>query len=334
MFNKIQFKWLVGIFAVLLLLSVIVIILNRSESAASKNRTFKSELTEFDTANVTRITILPKFGGTPIDLFKRDGKWKVTVDEKDYNADPSAIKGMLTNLITLRATRIAATKKDQWAKYELTDSAATHVMVNEGKKIGVDIYLGKFSYQQPKNPNPYMYQQQGKMTSYVRLAGDKNVYAVDGMIAMSFNRQAGDFRNRTLIRSNKENWNRLAFNTPENSYSLTRQDNSWMIDGLLADSASVASYLSSLAWLNSSNFIEESVLRSNSPVYSLSIEGENMAVPIKIQAFAADSLNGFAITSSMNEGSYFSGNKIGLFDKIFKKKESFLKKDQESTVKP
>ncbi len=324
MFNRINFKWLLAVFGVLLLLSIVVILLNRGESAANKNRTFKSELTDFDTANVTRIMIIPKLGGIPVDLFKHNDQWKVSINEQDYNADPSAVKGMLSNLMSLKATRVAANKKDQWAKYEVTDSAATHVLVNEGKKIAVNIYLGKFSYQQPKNANPYMYQQQGKMTSYIRLAGDKQVYAVDGMIAMTFNRQASDFRNRTLIRSNKENWNRLAFTTPENSFNLTRQGDNWMIDGLLTDSALVVSYLSSLAWLNSSSFIEESALTSNTPVFTLSIEGENMAAPIKIRAFPADTINLYAITSSMNNGTYFSGSKNGLFNKIFADKDSFL----------
>lgn len=325
MFNKINIKWLIGSFVVLLLLTVLVILINHSKSTVSKNRTFQSELTDFDTTNVTRITIIQKTGGEPIDLVKNKDDWKIYAKEQEYNADPLVIKGMLMSLKSLRATRIAANSKDQWKKYEVTDSAATHVMINEGKKVVADIYLGKFSYQQPKNNNPYMYQQQGTMTSYVRIAGDKHVYATDGMIAMSFNRQASDFRNRTLIRSNKDKWNRLAFTTPEKSFSLTKQGNNWMIDGLTTDSASVVSYLSTLARLSSSAFVEESVLTSQNPLYALSIEGENIAVPIKIQAFPADTVNQFAVTSSLNEGTYFSGSKNGLFDKIFIEKESLLK---------
>lgn len=326
MFNKINIKWLIGSFAVLLLLSVLVVLLNHSKSTASKNRTFKSEIVDFDTANVSRITIIPKTGGVPIDLVNSKNIWKVRINDQEYNADPSAVKGMLTNLKSLRATRIAANSKDQWSKYEVTDSSATHVMLNEGKKVVLDIYLGKFSYRQPKNTNPYMYQQQGTMTSYVRIAGDKHVYATDGMITMSFNRQANDFRNRTLIRSDKEKWNRLEFTTPESSFRLTKQGNSWMIDGLTADSASVVSYLSSLSRLNSPAFIEESVRTSENPLYTLSIEGENMALPIKIQAFPADTVNIYAITSSMNEGSFFSGNN-NFFNKIFVAKENFMKSD-------
>jgi hypothetical protein len=119
---------------------------------------------------------------------------------------------MINTLASLRATRVAANEKSQWKQYEVTDSAASRVQLFAGKKMVVDLYLGKLSYQQPKNTNPYYYyQQQGKMTSYIRPAKDKKVYAVDGLLALSFNRQASDFRDRTVIRGNKDTWNRLSF---------------------------------------------------------------------------------------------------------------------------
>jgi hypothetical protein len=60
MFNNIKTKWLAGIFALLAALTVIVIIANNSKSTISRNRTFKSEITDFDTAKVTQIIIYPK----------------------------------------------------------------------------------------------------------------------------------------------------------------------------------------------------------------------------------------------------------------------------------
>jgi hypothetical protein len=70
--------------------------------------------------------------------------------------------------------------------------------------------------------------------------------------------------------------------------------------------------------------VEESVMLSETPVYELSIEGENMAVPIRLKAFRADTTNVFAISSSLNTGTFFSGKKTGLFDKAIKKKEYFF----------
>ncbi|MBA7619086.1 hypothetical protein ES703_26418 [subsurface metagenome] len=323
MFSRMNIKWLAGIFLTLLLLAVIVVIKNNSQSAINRNRSFNSQLTDFDTSKVTRLIIYPKSGNDLVELKKESEHWKIVVDGKDYNADHSAIKGMMTSLISLTATRIAAKDKDQWDTYEVSDSAATRVHVIADKKTVADVYLGKFSYQQPKNPNPYM-QQQGKMTSYVRIAGDNNVYAVDGIIAMSFSRQTNDFRNRTLIRSNKEDWNRLTFHGPVEAFNLFKQGENWMIDGLVADSASVARYLSSLAWLSSSDFIDQSDKLGSDPSYTLSIEGENMVAPVKVFAFGTDTSNKYAIVSSLNKDTYFSGSKSGLFDKIFVGKDHFF----------
>jgi hypothetical protein len=325
MFSNIKTKWLIGAFGVLLILSVLAIVSNNSKSTLSRNRTFNSVLTDFDTTKVSQIYIYPKFKKEPIVLTKNGEDWKVAIDNKKYNADPNIIKGMLNTLITLRATRLAAKSKSQWAEFELTDSAASRVQLVAGKKTVVDLYMGKFSYQQPKNTNPYdYYRQQGKMTSYVRLAGKKEVFAVEGLLAMSFNRQANDFRNRTIIRSNKETWNRLAFSGPDKTYDLVKKGNAWTVDGIAADSASVAKYLGSLAYLSNSNFVEASVMASDKPMYTLSIEGENLPKPIKLNAFPADTTNQFAISSSLNDGAYFSGNKNGLFEKIFVGKDYFF----------
>jgi hypothetical protein len=326
MFNKIKIKWLIITFSALLILAVAALISNNSKSTISRNRTFKSELTDFDTTKITQICIYPKLKNETIILSKSGDDWKVMVEDKEYNADPNTIKGMIHTLLNLRATRLAANDRAQWAEYELTDSAASRVQLLAGKNTVVDVYLGKFSYQQPKNVNPYDYRQQGKMTSYVRLAGHKEVYAVDGFIAMSFNRKADDFRNRTIVRSEKETWNRLSFTGPDHTFDLVKQGNQWTIGGLLADSASVAKYVGSLAWLSNSAFVEENVMLSDKPLYTLSIEGENMASPIKISAFPADTLNKYAISSTLNEGAYFSGSSNGLFEKIFVGKENLLVK--------
>lgn len=330
MFNKLNAKLLFGIFAILLILVAVAVLRNKSQSAASRNRTFKSELTDFDSSAVDKLVLYPKSNTKAIELSKKDGSWYVNIEDVKYNADPGAIKGMLASLVDLRATRIAANDKSQWEKYEVTDSTATRVEVYSGKKVVSDIYIGKFSYQQPRNqnPNPYM-QQQGKMTSYVRLGNKKDVYAVDGFLSMTFNRQPNDFRNKSIVKSNKAQWTRLNFSGPMQMFNLTKQGTSWMIEGLETDSTITAKYMSALANLYSSDFIESAQLRSDKPTYTVTIEGENIAVPIKVFAFEADTTNKYAISSSTNEGSFFSGNKSGLFEKVFPGKESFFNTEAE-----
>jgi hypothetical protein len=324
MFKQLNMKWLAGIFLSLLLIVAIVILKDKS-GTKNRNRTFKSELTDFDSAKVTSILILPKMMGEKISITKEGDIWQLATKGKKYSADENAVKGMLMSLVSLKAERIAARNKDKWKEYEVTDSAATHVQVYTGKKMVCDVYLGKFSYQQPANPNPYQ-QQQGTLTSYVRMAGDNEVYAVEGFIAMAFNRQANDFRNHTVVRVEKENITRLSISSPEGTYSLAKQGNGWTMNGVIADSVSIANYVSQIAWLNNSSFLDEPILESNNPDYTLNIETGNSSAPIKIEAIRSDMTNVFAIKSSQNQGTYFSGKQSGLMEKIFAKKEQFLPK--------
>jgi hypothetical protein len=322
MFKKLDIKWLVGIFATLLVIVVIVTLIDK-KSTINHNRTFNSELTNIDTANVSAIIIYPKSKKEHIELVKTDEIWQVTIKNKKYNADENSLKNIIVTLGSMQATRVAAKDKSAWAEYEVTDSAATHLIVKEGKKVTADLYIGKFSYKQPKNANPYM-QQRGTLTSYVRLAGEEEVYAVDGILSMAFNREASDFRNHTIIKSEKEKWTKLTFIRPDGPFYLNKQNDRWMIDGIMADSASVAEYLSSISWLSNGNYIDESLVETNAMVYQLSIEGENFTQPINIKALKADTSNVFAIASSLNEGNYFSGKNSGLMEKIFVDKSKFL----------
>lgn len=325
MFKKLDIKWLAGIFAALLIIVIIVVLVDK-KATTNRNRTFVSELTSIDTAKVTAIIIYPKAKEESIELNKSGKDWQVSIGNKKYIADENSILNILGTIGTLKATRVAAKDESGWKEYEVTDSAASHVIVKEGTKIIADLYIGKFSFKPQKNANPYMQQGGGSLTSYIRLAGEKEVYAVEGILSMIFNRGADDFRSHTIIKSEKEKWTKLSFVRPEGPFYLTKKGEQWMVDGIMADSAAVAEYLGAVSFINNGNFIDESLIRSSTPDFQLIIEGENIIEPIKVQAFKADTTNAYAILSSMNTGNYFSGKGSGLTEKIFVNKEKFLLK--------
>ncbi|MBN2347656.1 MAG: DUF4340 domain-containing protein [Bacteroidales bacterium] len=322
MLNKIKLSTLLFIFIILLVL-VSVLLLHDSKKG---DRSFRSDLVEMDTAKVTSIIIIPRSDkDQPVKIKKQGSGWKVTVEAKDYNADKNSINSMLSSLTELKSLRVAATDKSKWESFEVNDSLATRVQIKAGKKKITDIYIGKFFYKQPQNPNPYSRNQMGKMTTYVRLQGDKEVYAVDGFLSMIFNRKAGDFRDKTVIMSNKSDWSRLTFTYPaDSSFILYNESGRWMIDGILADSANVVNYLNKISRLSSSEFADNQQPLNASPDFKLSVEG---ASPIQVKAYAAaDSLNAYLVSSSMNEGVFFNGIKDGLMDKLFIGKSELIAK--------
>lgn len=322
MFSKFNIKWLAGIFVALLILVVIVKIRESSKTAHNRNRTFTSQLTNFDSASVGSIYITPK-SGKSVHLYKDVKGWKVESKGKKYNADINLVTNMIQQMKGLTAVSIAANGKDKWKEFQVTDSAATNVKFMNGNKTLMDIYLGKFSYKKPTNYNPYM-RQQGNMTSYVRVNGDNRVYAVSGFLAMSFNRQANDFRNRQLISGDKNEWKQLSFKEGDKSFDLINKNGKWTIGGLPADSAATVKYLNSIERVYSSDFVADSVLKSNEPDYTLDISSGPKGESIQINAFKADTANAYALSSSLNEGTYFSGKKSKLMNKIFITKEQLM----------
>jgi hypothetical protein len=320
MFKKINIKTLVIVFA--LLLGILVV----TELMESKKgeRSFKDYILSFDKDKVTSVAISNPKGGQNVYIEKKkEGDWTVAKGEEEYNADGDRVDQLLQSLQELKPRRVAATRKDKWEDFEVTDSAAVQVRIEKDGKSAGELYIGKFSYKQPSNP----YQRQGDMISYVRVGGEKEVYAVSGFLKMNFSAEVDSYRDKTVIDSEKSNWNSLDFSFPgDSSYQLVRQEGKWLAGGLLADSATVAKYLNKLSSLTSSNFAEKSQMASNTPSYTLTITGNNIPAPVQVEAYPfAGEEGSFVITSSQNKGTYFDGAKSDLFNKIFKGRSHFYK---------
>lgn len=322
MFNKVNTRYLFIIFIVLLAMVFITV----PSGNKKKMRSFKSELSNFEIESVNSFVIYPKAGGESISFKKAGDNWLVADSKGEYNADNTQVENMLGSLSHLRAKRLAAKGKDDWEKFELSDSLATRVNILKGEESLADVYIGKFSYSAPPQAmSPYR-QQQGTMTSYVRLGKEKEVYAVDGFLSMTFNRQMRNFRDSRLIQINESDLQNITVQSPAGSYSLVKNDSVWMIDGVLADSASMAKYLSELGHLRSSNFLGEKDLPQGTPSHQLKLEDGAGALMVQVDAFVMDTSE-VAVRSTLNPGTWFDGSKEELYSKVFKNKTFFLKSE-------
>ncbi|MBN2215477.1 MAG: DUF4340 domain-containing protein [Bacteroidales bacterium] len=326
MYKKLNLKTLVVILVILIIAAMAVYL---SDSKRGE-RSFRAQMVDADTSKVTRIVIYPKAERDDvIELMKEPDGWKVISGTNDYHADQGMVKNILTTLAELKPLRLAATEKPRWHEFDVTDSAATRVKLYTGKKLATHLYVGRFSYQPPKNQNPYNYGQQGTMSTFVRLADEKSVYAVEGFLAMSFGRGLSDFRNKVITRFNREDLSKLSFTYPaDSSFALIREGNRWTVDGLICDSASAATYINTLSMLSSSNFIDDQEPLKEKSDFILSIEGNNFVTPIVVKAFESDTTIGYLISSSLNKGAYFSGTDNDLANKIFVSKNRFFKQEE------
>ncbi|MBI4649382.1 MAG: DUF4340 domain-containing protein [Bacteroidia bacterium] len=322
MFRKLNIKVLIAIFVVLLA----IILISHFIKSKKGERTFRSDLAEIDTSQVSSILIYPKAENfSEVKLTKAVTGWQIQHKGVLYNADKYSVNAMLSEFARLKPQRVAATSKEKWPEFQLTDTTGTRVKVLKNNDIVADLMIGKFSYQKPTNP----WDRQGKMSTYVRLANEENVYSVEGFLSMTFNRSANEYINKAIINSNKDKWTKLAFTYPgDSSFIMTIQDSVWMVNGIVADSAKVINYFNKIAHLTSPEIMFDfKQPLVNVPEYAVRIEGNNIT-PIHVNVFPTDTVNIYAISSSMNPGIFFSGGKGDVFKRLFIGKDSFFGKKE------
>jgi hypothetical protein len=314
MFKKFSSGVLIVILIVLMAAYLVV------RYSGSNDRTFRDKVLSFDSSIITQILVDdPKSQQEPVDLRKSGDKWMVKIGPQEYNADTNVIKNMLKQLSDMPTKRFAGKGSDAWVKYEVADTSGTLVTLKSNDKTIAEILVGKFSYNIPKDQQQQQMQgrqPRGEMTSFVRLADEKEVYAVDGYLKMTFSGKVDSYRYKSLISVNPSDINRIMVNEPGGRKVFENPDGKWTLNGAPADSASVVKYRSSLARLSGSKFYDGEVMPSGAS-HSVTIEGNNFT-PVELQAHpVADTNVKYIITSSANPGSYFNGKEGGLFKKIW-----------------
>jgi hypothetical protein len=227
-------------------------------------------------------------------------------------ADEAVAETMVEDLVNLVPERVAATRPGAWNNYEVGDSTGLLVRVMGEKKELLGLIIGKFSYQQPVQPNA----RTGKLTTYIRRTDQEEVYAIDGFLRATFTMDIKSLRNKQLIPVGKHDIKRLDFYYPgDSSFIASLEKEGWSINGVLADSTAMAGFLDEIAFLDNQEFTGEPSMKK--PSHRLTIEGDNMVSPIVVEAYVSESTDHYVISSSANPGTWFGGKGNDLFKKIF-----------------
>lgn len=276
------------------------------------DRTLPAALVDLDTAAVDAISLYPRAeNGAEIRFARTDTGWTVTHAGRTAEADPAAVNRLMGQLHTLKPRRLAGKTPDAWAGFQVTDSTGTRVQMETNGRTALDLWLGRFSFQQATRAT----------TTYVRREGEDEVYAVDGFLSMGVNQGFNAWRNRTVVYLEPEHLSRLAFTYPADSgFVLTREPDGWHLGGARADSAAMAGYLNTLRTLSNDRFADATPAPSGPAEFQLLIEGNNM-VPIRIQGFKQDTA--YVVHSSLNPAAYFESDAGGLFGTLFKGASQF-----------
>ena len=317
--NKRLLYLLSGLIAILILTLLVKI--------PKETATFRSHIIDFDTSAVIKIILNNRISdGNTIEFTRNSDKWMVQQGKIISATEAGAVQNIFGEVLNIKPQSLAATNQSRWKEFNLTDSLATRIrFLNSKGKILADIMIGKLDFKKPDKPNGGFSGNNIQMTSYVRLYNRKEVYAVDGLIPFSFNVKFEDWRDKTLLHSNKHEIAGISYVYPaDSSYNLIKKDSIWYSGSLKADSLMVGNYLNSLALVHGQEFQDDFTPTSN-PAYQMLVQGIN-SLSFSIKCYEGSSPDEYIFNSSLRPEAYFRDKNDILFKQLFKSQSYFLKK--------
>ena len=140
---------------------------------------------------------------------------------------------------------------------------------------------------------------------------------------LPFNKGVNDWRDKTLLSGNRNDWSTVTFTYPGTSFQLIKDPtNNWSFPDTLEsiDTQEATNYMSSIGNTDGVNF-SDSPPSVSTPIYQLTIQTLSSGL-IEIKAYP-DPANGYLLSSSLNPGAYFTDTDTSLVKKIFVGKDKF-----------
>jgi Domain of unknown function (DUF4340) len=312
-------KRLVYIMAGLLLLLLLTLVVKIPKQAA----TLKSSLFSIDTSKVAKVILYPRGKNQkPVEFRRVKDSWTVQQEKIVSAVERGAAQNMLTEAVNIKPQSLAGNNEAIWDEFNLSDTSAIRVkFMGKGDRVLADILIGKFTYKQVNDPSMYG-GNNVRGTSYVRLKGEKEVYAVDGFLSLSFSGSFNDWRDKTFIVSNPNDITGFKFvYGADSSFTLAHDGSAWKIDGLAADSAKTADFLTNMAFLRGSN-IRDNYVPENNPDFQLIATADNLSA-FTVKCWKSAGKDEYFLNSSRNPDVYFKSSADGLFYSVFKNRKYF-----------
>ncbi len=293
-----------------------------------KTQNFQDTLVSIDTANVDRLLI--KTSTSIVDLNKINEEWTLTLENgKHVPVLARNVLSTLYHLLDIKPSRIISKDPKKWRDYQVDDSLGTVIQVYANDKKQVDIILGTvgIAKNDKQATNPYeqleLNKQQQRFFSYVRIAGDDNVYASNDFLSFHVSKSPNDYRNSQLFNLTKDSLKNMTFIYPDNSsFSLLKTDSTWSIENQIANLDSIDKFINGIVNLTSQEF-EDSwrPKKDQKPVYTI-IANQTNNTSQEIQVFQQEGK--LIFHSNNNPNNYFNDENGELQKKLIASKANFL----------
>ena len=156
--------------------------------------------------DITEIDIY-RSGAATISLNKKDDQW--VIKPQGFLADTDKVKAMVNHIKKIALTALVSEAKD-YNRYELGDDQKITVKARTGDKLGRDFDVGKTapSYQH----------------TFVKLAGDANVYHARGNFRSNFDQTVESLRDKTVFSFDKNEITEIQISKGQETLTLERKE--------------------------------------------------------------------------------------------------------------
>ena len=309
------------IFIIILVVFAIVIIYNFT----NQKKNARTDFGQIDTALITRFSVFPlNENRKEVTFFKENNKWFVQKYNVKSDTKLEIVRHILTEIKNMKPSKLLAESEKKQIDFEVNDTLANRLKIYYSEDEVLDLLIGKITFRQNQNIEISENGKQNNIsaTSYVRIYGEDEIYAVEGFLAFTFNQTFNTWRNQTIINVKKENLTKLSFKYPADSgFQIQKKDSVWIIGSKKTNKKKINEFLNLLSDINNYQFIDNYKI-SDIPVYEFTVEGNNMQ-PVIVKCYPGPVESVFIIHSSANPDAYFTSKKNELIH-VFKKKADFL----------
>jgi hypothetical protein len=289
---------LIVLVALLVVVGIIQIV-----SMQKGERNFRAYLAQIDTTAVNKFELVG-FEKDPIVFEQKGSGWQVVQGEKVAKADKFGVESILQSLADLKVKKRVGVKKEQWRKYDVTDTLGVRMKVYENGDLTADLMIGRFSYKRMG--------QGFAMSSNARLIDEDEVYTVEGQLSMIVKRDFNGFRDKTLLQIPAAEIQSVKYIYPaDSSFTLSQSGSQWMAGDQPVDSTSLDKYFKGLNNVKASGFVD-SFNASGNPAFKAQFQ--TVSGLVEVEAYQED--DKYVLRSTQNEGAVFKEAK-NTFEKIF-----------------
>lgn len=243
---------LAGTVLVLVLLTIVVL---RQPGEVNSTEESGQALVQYDSAAVDKMEVAGPNGDVVME--KQGDGWTV-VSPVRYRADQGAVTAAIGKGRDIRVRNAISSNPGKQHLFQV-DSSGTLVTMYAGGKEAAAFRVGKpgSSY----------------METYVRAEGSNDVYLADGMFSYVFNRQAKEWRDKTIYKSEPELIRRVTYRYGDTTFTLAMNDSLWRLDGDSVSQSAVQGVLTALANLQADDFVDSALTSAPKQVALIEVDG-------------------------------------------------------------